>query len=133
MDGAAILFILALAGVAAIFLFALKGLLDQLPDVIKSAGNVRDEWDRFRKKRDNAPPPAESPPPRRTRPSCLPAQTTRSPLPLYRPHPSPRAHRPCPPEEDETAGRCPCLTPPAAPAACVRRPAATRRAPGPAR
>ncbi|MEU6824062.1 hypothetical protein ABZ921_25815 [Streptomyces atriruber] len=62
MDGAAILFILAVAGVAAIFLFALKGLLDQLPDVIKSAGQVRDEWERFKKKGDEADKPPELPP-----------------------------------------------------------------------
>lgn len=63
MDGAAILFILAIAGVAAIFLFSVKGVLDQLPDVIESAGNVRDAWDRFKKKGDASPKPDELPPP----------------------------------------------------------------------
>ncbi|MFF1691537.1 MULTISPECIES: hypothetical protein [unclassified Streptomyces] len=63
MDGKAILFILAIAGVAAIFLFALKGLLDQLPDVIDSAGSVRDAWDRFKNKGDEPPRPNELPPP----------------------------------------------------------------------
>ncbi|GHE38669.1 hypothetical protein [Streptomyces capitiformicae] len=68
MDGTAILFILAIAiaGVAAIFLFALKGLLDQLPDVFDSAGRARDAWDRLTKKNDQAPQPdptEEQPPP----------------------------------------------------------------------
>lgn len=49
MDGTAILFILAVAGVASICLFALKGLLDQIPDVIDSAGKARDAWHRFKK------------------------------------------------------------------------------------
>ncbi|WP_326650482.1 hypothetical protein [Streptomyces sp. NBC_01750] len=57
MDGAAILFILAIAGVASICLFALKGLLDQLPDVIDSAGRARDAWQRFKK--PELPPPAD--------------------------------------------------------------------------
>ncbi|WP_149825024.1 hypothetical protein [Streptomyces tailanensis] len=57
MDGTAILFILAIAGVVAIFLFALKGLLDQLPDVFDSAGRARDAWDRLTKKNDQAPQP----------------------------------------------------------------------------
>ncbi|MEU3282433.1 hypothetical protein [Streptomyces antibioticus] len=63
MDGAAILFILAVAGVASICLFALKGLLDQVPDVIDSAGKARDAWHRFKKpegqpRADNEEPPA---------------------------------------------------------------------------
>lgn len=62
MDGTAILFILAIAGVASICLFTTKGLLDQVPDVIRSAGQVRDEWERFKKKRDEAPEPDEQPP-----------------------------------------------------------------------
>ncbi|MFJ8495011.1 hypothetical protein ACIRBZ_42770 [Streptomyces sp. NPDC094038] len=57
MDGAAILIILAIAGVVSIFLFALKGLLDQIPDVIRSAGKARDEWRRF--KQPEPPPSAE--------------------------------------------------------------------------
>lgn len=36
MDGTAIIVILAIAGVASVLLFALKGLLDQLPDIIDS-------------------------------------------------------------------------------------------------
>ncbi|XIE78632.1 hypothetical protein AB6O49_11930 [Streptomyces sp. SBR177] len=47
MDGTAIT-ILAIAGVASVLLFALKGLLDQVPDVIDSAGRARDSWQRFR-------------------------------------------------------------------------------------
>ncbi|WP_437038796.1 hypothetical protein [Streptomyces sp. enrichment culture] len=50
MDGKAILFILAIAGVVSILLFALKALLDQVPDVIESAGRARDAWKRFQKK-----------------------------------------------------------------------------------
>ncbi|MFD7888684.1 hypothetical protein ACIQU7_10490 [Streptomyces albidoflavus] len=49
VDGTAIIVILAVAGVASIFLFALKGLLDQIPDVLDSAGRARDSWQRFRK------------------------------------------------------------------------------------
>lgn len=41
MDGTAIIVILAIAGVASVLLFALKGLLDQLPDIIDSAGKAR--------------------------------------------------------------------------------------------
>ncbi|MFH9742681.1 hypothetical protein ACH4MA_33960 [Streptomyces roseolus] len=48
MDGAFILLVLAVAGVVSIALFSLKGLLDQLPDVIDSAGRARDAWQRFR-------------------------------------------------------------------------------------
>ncbi|MGW5692693.1 hypothetical protein ACWEWX_17465 [Streptomyces asiaticus] len=68
MDGA-VLLILAIAGVAAIFLFSLKGLLDQVPDVIDSAGRARDAWRRFKtpesSQPDEQPPPAnekEQPP-----------------------------------------------------------------------
>lgn len=53
MDGIAIIVILAVAGVTSIFLFALKGLLDQIPDVLDSAGRARDSWQRFKK-----PPPS---------------------------------------------------------------------------
>ncbi|WP_328978464.1 hypothetical protein [Streptomyces canus] len=49
MDGTAIIIILAIAGVASVLLFALKGLLDQVPDVIDSAGKARDAWHRFKK------------------------------------------------------------------------------------
>ncbi|MFF8489531.1 hypothetical protein ACF06O_01720 [Streptomyces albidoflavus] len=56
VDGTAIIVILAVAGVASIFLFALKGLLDQIPDVLDSAGRARDSWQRFRKPQ---PPAAE--------------------------------------------------------------------------
>ncbi|MER5794492.1 hypothetical protein [Streptomyces sp. NPDC001980] len=49
MDGAAIIIILAIAGVASVLLFAVKGLLDQVPDAIESAGKARDAWERFKK------------------------------------------------------------------------------------
>ncbi|MGP3939500.1 MULTISPECIES: hypothetical protein [Streptomyces] len=59
MDGA-VLLILAIAGVAAIFLFSVKGLLDQVPDVIDSAGRARDAWRCF--KGPEKPQPDEQPP-----------------------------------------------------------------------
>ncbi|WPB90168.1 hypothetical protein [Streptomyces malaysiensis] len=71
MDSAAVLFILAVAGVVSIFLFALKGLLDQVPDVIDFARHARDAWRRFKEPEtphDEQPPPAddeEGPPSRR--------------------------------------------------------------------
>ncbi|MFF0715359.1 hypothetical protein [Streptomyces bauhiniae] len=49
MDGTAIIIILAIAGVASVLLFAVKGLLDQIPDVIESAGKAREAWQRFKK------------------------------------------------------------------------------------
>ncbi|MGX1543110.1 hypothetical protein [Streptomyces adustus] len=57
MDGTAIIAILAIAGVASVLLFAMKGLLDQVPDVIDSAGKARDAWHRF--KRSELPPRAD--------------------------------------------------------------------------
>jgi hypothetical protein len=57
VDGTAIIIILAIAGVASVLLFALKGLLDQVPDVIESAGKARDAWHRFKK--PELPPSAE--------------------------------------------------------------------------
>ncbi|MFJ1740039.1 hypothetical protein ACIOG4_15325 [Streptomyces microflavus] len=57
MDGTAIIIILAIAGVASVLLFAIKGLLDQVPDVIDSAGRARDSWQRFKK--PDVPPPAD--------------------------------------------------------------------------
>jgi hypothetical protein len=55
LDGATTLAILAIAGVASIFLFALKGVLDQVPDVIESASRARDAWHRFKHKTDEQP------------------------------------------------------------------------------
>lgn len=40
-----------------VLLFALRGLLDRIPDVIDSAGRARDAWQRFRK--PDLPPPAD--------------------------------------------------------------------------
>ncbi|MGW2839677.1 hypothetical protein ACWCWD_17950 [Streptomyces sp. NPDC001493] len=57
MDATAIIIILAIAGVVSVLLFAIKGLLDQVPDVIESAGRARDSWQRF--KRPELPPPAD--------------------------------------------------------------------------
>ncbi|MEH0562621.1 hypothetical protein QBA37_25790 [Streptomyces silvae] len=56
MDGITIV-ILAIAGVASVLLFAIKGFLDQVPDVIDSAGRARDSWQRF--KQPELPPPAD--------------------------------------------------------------------------
>ncbi|NED04207.1 hypothetical protein G3I55_21345 [Streptomyces sp. SID6648] len=49
MDDTAIITILAVAGVASVLLIAIKALLDQVPDVIDSAGRARDSWQRFKK------------------------------------------------------------------------------------
>ncbi|NED13284.1 hypothetical protein G3I33_17535 [Streptomyces sp. SID9124] len=58
MDSSAI--ILAVAGVVSVGLFSIKGLLDQVPDVIESASKARDSWHRFKK--PNSSPPADEPP-----------------------------------------------------------------------
>ncbi|MFJ6308249.1 MULTISPECIES: hypothetical protein [Streptomyces] len=57
--------ILAVAGVASIFLFALKGVLDQVPDVINSASRAREAWHRFKSTGDEQlpPPPVAQLPP----------------------------------------------------------------------
>ncbi|MEU9413576.1 hypothetical protein AB0E08_48900 [Streptomyces sp. NPDC048281] len=57
MDGTAIIIILAIAGVVSVLLFALKSLLDQVPDMIDSAGKARDAWHRFKK--PEVPPSAD--------------------------------------------------------------------------
>lgn len=62
MDGTAIIVILAITGVASVLLFALKGLLDQLPDVLDSASRARDAWERF-KEQDEASQTEEQQPP----------------------------------------------------------------------
>ncbi|MFF6976356.1 hypothetical protein ACFZAV_01155 [Streptomyces sp. NPDC008343] len=56
--------ILAVAGVASISLFALKGVLDQVPDVINSASRAREAWHRFKSAGDEqpSPPVTELPP-----------------------------------------------------------------------
>ncbi|MFD9978614.1 hypothetical protein ACFWZR_30730 [Streptomyces sp. NPDC059017] len=43
--------ILAIFGVLSILLFALRGFLDQLPDVLASARRVRDAWREFKQAR----------------------------------------------------------------------------------
>ncbi|MFF9212959.1 MULTISPECIES: hypothetical protein [unclassified Streptomyces] len=60
MDGTAIIIILAIAGVASVLLFAVKGILDQLPDVFDSASRARDAWERFKKKHDEAVKPDDT-------------------------------------------------------------------------
>jgi hypothetical protein len=44
LDAAVTLAILAFFGVLSILLFAVRGFLDQLPDVFASAGRARDAW-----------------------------------------------------------------------------------------
>ncbi|GAA3494557.1 hypothetical protein GCM10019016_016570 [Streptomyces prasinosporus] len=56
-----VLAILGAAGVVSAFLFALKGLLDQIPDVIRSWRRVVDEARRSRS--DYGPEPEEHRPP----------------------------------------------------------------------
>ncbi|MFF7099998.1 hypothetical protein ACFY9X_07405 [Streptomyces nigra] len=55
MDGIAIIIILAIAGVLSVLLLAVRGLLDQVPDVIESATRVRHAWRGFRNS-DGLPP-----------------------------------------------------------------------------
>jgi hypothetical protein len=62
LDGAITLAILAVAGVAAIFLFSVKGLLDQVPDVIDSASRARAAWQRFKCAGDETSKVKEQPP-----------------------------------------------------------------------
>ena len=67
MDGNAIIIILAIAGVASVLLFAIKSILDQLPDVFESFRRARDAWKRLKEEQDEAakrdnteePPPAD--------------------------------------------------------------------------
>ncbi|GAB2864196.1 hypothetical protein GCM10027074_34370 [Streptomyces deserti] len=66
MDGTAIIIILAIAGVASVLLFAIKGILDQLPDVFDSFRRARDAWKHLREEPDEAAKPddtGETPPP----------------------------------------------------------------------
>ncbi|TXL87219.1 hypothetical protein [Streptomyces sp. IB2014 016-6] len=63
MDGTAIIVILAIAGVASVLLFALKGLLDQVPDVIESATKARDAWTSFRRTAPLPPTQQDQEPP----------------------------------------------------------------------
>lgn len=59
LDGALTIAILAVAGVASISLFALKGVLDQVPDVINSASRAREAWHRFKNTGDEQPSPPQ--------------------------------------------------------------------------
>ncbi|MEU0246664.1 hypothetical protein ABZ192_20475 [Streptomyces sp. NPDC006235] len=60
MDGTAIIIILAIAGVASVLLFAIKGILDQLPDVFESFRRARDAWKRLKEKQDEATKPDDT-------------------------------------------------------------------------
>ncbi|MFF3710424.1 hypothetical protein [Streptomyces phaeochromogenes] len=48
--------ILAFFGVLSILLFALRGFLDQLPDVFASAGRARDAWRALKQARSEEAP-----------------------------------------------------------------------------
>ncbi|MFI9077514.1 hypothetical protein ACIGW8_13645 [Streptomyces sioyaensis] len=65
MDGNAIIIILAIAGVASVLLFAVKGILDQLPDVFDSFRRARNAWKRLKEEQDEVvkPDDTEEPPP----------------------------------------------------------------------
>jgi hypothetical protein len=65
VDGTAIIIILAIAGVASVLLFAIKGILDQLPDVFDSFCRVRDAWKRLKEEQGEVAKPddTEEPPP----------------------------------------------------------------------
>ncbi|MEV7128651.1 hypothetical protein [Streptomyces sp. NPDC093260] len=66
MDGNAItIIILAVAGVASVLLFAIKGISDQLPDLFESFRRARDAWKRLKEEQDEAvrPDDTEEPPP----------------------------------------------------------------------
>ncbi|MFE9454392.1 hypothetical protein [Streptomyces sp. NPDC006739] len=61
MDDTAItITILAIAGVVALTIYALKSVLDQLPDLFESARRAREAWERLTKKNDRAPQPDEN-------------------------------------------------------------------------
>ncbi|WPB94306.1 hypothetical protein [Streptomyces malaysiensis] len=63
MGDAVLLSILAIAGVASMAFSSIKKVLDEVPDVIDSAGRARDAWRRFKRpetpQRDEQPPPAD--------------------------------------------------------------------------
>jgi hypothetical protein len=64
VDGTAIIIIiLTVAGVVAALLVALKGILDQLPDVFDSARRARDAWKRLKEEQGGTeePPPVAIP------------------------------------------------------------------------
>ncbi|MFB7739365.1 hypothetical protein ACFC08_34415 [Streptomyces sp. NPDC056112] len=66
MDGNAItIIILAVAGVASVLLFAIKGISDQLPDLFDSFRRAREAWKRLWEQQDEAAKPEETeePPP----------------------------------------------------------------------
>ncbi|MFD5711255.1 hypothetical protein ACFWHW_12805 [Streptomyces pharetrae] len=60
MDGTAIIIILAIAGVVSVLLFAVKGILDQLPDVFDSFRRARDAWKQLKEEQDEAAKPKET-------------------------------------------------------------------------
>jgi hypothetical protein len=61
LDAAVTLGILAFFGVLSILLFALRGFLDQLPDVFAAAGRARDAWHEFRRARQPEAEPEDGP------------------------------------------------------------------------
>ncbi|EFL35507.1 predicted protein [Streptomyces viridochromogenes DSM 40736] len=77
MDGTANNIILAIAGVASVLLFAVKGFLDQLPDVFDSFRRAREAWQRLWGKQGEVATPdeTEEPPP----PVTVPADDQQEP------------------------------------------------------
>ncbi|MEV8247483.1 hypothetical protein AB0R01_27505 [Streptomyces rochei] len=65
MDGTVIIIILAVAGVASVLLFAIKGISDQLPDLFESFRRARDAWKRFKEEQGEVTQPddTKAPPP----------------------------------------------------------------------
>ncbi|MBJ6615382.1 hypothetical protein [Streptomyces sp. I4(2020)] len=64
MDGTVIVIILAVAGVASVLLFAIKGISDQLPDLFESFRRARDAWRRLKEEQGEVTKPddTEEPP-----------------------------------------------------------------------
>jgi len=60
VDGTAIIIILAIAGVVSVLLFAVKGILDQLPDVFDSFRRARDAWKQLKEEQDQVAKPKET-------------------------------------------------------------------------
>lgn len=57
MDGTTIVIISILAGAAPVVLFALKSLLDQLPEVIDATTRARRAWEKFVSGSEEEPEP----------------------------------------------------------------------------
>ncbi|MEU5509644.1 MULTISPECIES: hypothetical protein [Streptomyces] len=60
MDGTVIVIILAVAGVASVLLFAIKGISDQLPDLFESFRRARDAWRRLKEEQGEVTKPDDT-------------------------------------------------------------------------